>query len=224
MGGSRKPDSVAQPGRRFPADSGASGRSSARFGRRSCVWPRRAGPGCDQPEVFSREDGVSRPPGRRRAASNFLFDLAPDGVARRPASRRNPVVSYTTFSPYPKQALARRFGRLFSVALSVPFGMAKGLPRSERGTSCPVESGLSSPNPPRGRPGANRPPHPSLSKNHGPLYRFSASCTRCGRSTSTGSGTVPCPHPARPAAAGPCGSRRTCRVRCRRWRNRSRGS
>lgn len=63
---------------------------------------------------------------KRRAASSFLFDLAPDGACHAVLLAENPAVSYTAFSPLPR-ACAR--GGLFSVALSIPFDLAKGSPR-----------------------------------------------------------------------------------------------
>ena len=74
-----------------------------------------------------------------------LFDLAPDGVCLAPAITGGPVVSYTAFSPLP--ARVSPCGGLFLWHFpSTPVSRRRS--SLDSGTSCPAESGLSSPTPP----------------------------------------------------------------------------
>ena len=81
----------------------------------------------------------------RRAASSFLFDLAPDGVYPAPSITIGAVVSYTTISPLPFDSFGLRLtcsGRYIFCGTFRVFRL-RGRPPNT-GTSSPTESGLSS--------------------------------------------------------------------------------
>lgn len=103
----------------------------------------------------------ARPPeGRRgRAAPRFLFDLAPDGVCQAVQLAHGPGgLLHRLFTLAPER-LAAPPGGFFSVTLSVtPVFPAPSRLLRATGTSCPVESGLSSPPRALRRRRSDRPP------------------------------------------------------------------
>ncbi len=122
--------------------------------------------GCDQPEVAPlMRDG--------RATLNFLFDLAPDGVCHAARLSAHPGgLLHHLFTLIPATACAIAATVCFLWHFPFP-SIWQGASRFHTGTSCPVESGLSSPARQSG------PERPNTAANHTrrTIHGLRLSCT-----------------------------------------------
>ena len=154
---------------------------------------------------------------KRRAASSFLFDLAPDVACHAALLAKSPVVSYTTFSPLFRHSPCGVVGTVcFLWRFPFPLILQRAPPEDSGGIlPCGVRTFLPGAIRKRKLSGATEHLGPSISKELDAVYAIRAASTISCCRNCTGS----LPGPSWPRASGEegasCDSLR--RQRSRRW-------